>query len=416
MNYSIYGSGADVYPEILVNVFEYNKNIRLLYRDLYTTSQWEDMIYAELAAGRPVLYGGQTGKEGGHQFIVDGYDGSGLFHMNWGWSGMSDDYYVLSLADPDNQGIGGSATNGAYQFDQDALFGVQPAIQDEALAPLMESWIFDMDTKVYSRASVDEDYQGVLFDGAVFASFNQPPTKDLDVQMGWALCQNGQIKQVLPNGSLTFVAGEDEGLYSTAEVSFGAGMVLGKYDVCQVYRYTEDAEWTLCVPYYETAFLVADVTETTLTVRQTLPSFKINSITTSKFPTTGSPMDVTVNVTNDGETFEQVLRLWTQRQGESSWKLVTTATRKIDPGFSEDVVMSFTPFVDGTYNLKVTNDTSDKALATKIVTVYAMMEKAIKDMADIILSGIYDVKADMNEDGKVDVADIVLLVKMIKEK
>jgi len=66
----------------------------------------------------PVFYSGQA-EDGGHQFIVDGYDGNGLFHMNWGWGGMHDgEFFVLLLTDPFGQGIGGSASNGAFQFDQ----------------------------------------------------------------------------------------------------------------------------------------------------------------------------------------------------------------------------------------------------------------------------------------------------------
>lgn len=416
MDYTVNGSNAAIDQNVLAEVFGYSKNIRLRYRDLYTTSQWEEMIYAELAAKRPVLYGGQTAGNAGHQFIVDGYDGSGLFHMNWGWGGMSDDYFVLSLADPDNQGSGGSATNEAFQFRQDALTGVEPSAQGEVLTPLMESWIFDLGTTKYTRSAVDDNFTNVSFKGAVFAYYNQPSTKDLKVYLGWALCQNGQIKQVIYKDSHTFEAGDDGGPVIKPKVTFGAGLALGKYEVCQVYRFTEDADWSLCAPYHETVFLVAEVTATTLTVRQALPSFKVNSIKTPKYPTPGNSMDVTVNVTNDGETFEQVVRLWSQKQGESSWTLVATATRRIDPGASEDVTMSFKPSVEGTYNLKVTDNTSDDALATHTVTVGGQKEITIEDMVNLILSGSYDANADMNNDGKVDATDIVLLVKKIMGK
>ena len=46
--------------------------------------------------------------------MCDGYDGNGMFHINWGWNGMSNGYFLLSVLDPDTQGIG-SAT-GSYGY------------------------------------------------------------------------------------------------------------------------------------------------------------------------------------------------------------------------------------------------------------------------------------------------------------
>lgn len=390
MKYGIGGSSAHVSAEVMAGVFGYSKKCRELYRDPYTTSQWEEMVYGELAAGRPVLYSGNTGDGGGHEFIVDGYDGNGLFHMNWGWGGMSDDYYfVLSLAEPKVQGAGGS--NGAYQFDQSALFGVEPGGEEETLMPKMVSNISPMATAEYTRASADADFTNVVFNGIVYITLNTPYTTDKEVQFGWALCQNGQVKQAVPSKKITLSAGQTytgSDLTTNTKATLGAGLELGKYDVCQVYRFTEDDAWSLCDYYwnpypftqYRTAFLVADVTETTLTVRQPVPSFKVNTITTTEYPSTDSPLDVTLNVTNDGETFEQVMCLWAQKEGEEDWTPVAKATRKIDPGKSEDVVMSYKPTVAGNYTLKITNAVSEEALKTAAVTVYASIDATVGNL------------------------------------
>ena len=64
-----------------------------------TDYAWENFIYKELAAGRPVCYEGSNNGQGGHEFVVDGYRVNGnLFHVNWGWSGSTDGYYALSSA------------------------------------------------------------------------------------------------------------------------------------------------------------------------------------------------------------------------------------------------------------------------------------------------------------------------------
>ena len=402
MNYDLGGSEASVYPSVLVSVFGYSKNIRRLYRDPYTTGQWEEIIYGELAAQRPVFYSGQAGV-GGHQFIIDGYDGNGLFHMNWGWGGMSDDYFVLSLADPHSQGIGGSATNSAFQFDQEALIGVQPGSSEEVLTAQIESEICAMSTKDYTRTNTAADFTAVQFNGAFYAHYSIKSTKALNVQVGWALCQNGVIKKVVSYDSYTVTAGKTiSDFYTNTTSSFGAGIALGKYEVCQVYRYSDDAAWSLCAPYwtvnenYRTSFLMAEVTATTLTVRQVQPSFKVNSITVSDYPSTGSPMDVTLNVTNDGETFEQVVRLWAQKEGSSTWTQVGITTRKIDPGESGDVVISYKPTESGSFTLKATNGTSDEALKTATVIIYSSFDKTINNIKYVCHSGTKKAKVVRN--------------------
>lgn len=399
MNYTIGESGSTVSPSILINVFGYNKNIRKLYRDAYTTSQWEYIIYAELAAKRPVLYSGQA-NAGGHQFIVDGYDGNGLFHMNWGWGGMHDeDYFVLSLADPYGQGVVGSATNSAFQFDQNALIGVKPGNNEEALIPQIESRISAMTTRDYTRTDAAADFIDVQFDGDFYAHYSIASSEALNVQVGWALCQNGEIKNVVSSKSYSFDAGITIDGFNTNTVStFGAGLALGKYEVCQVYRYTDGAAWSLCGPYWkvnknnQTSFLVADVTETTLTVRQVQTSFTVNSITASENPLTGSSLDVTLNITNYGETSEQVVWLWAQKEGETMWTHVATATRKIDPGESDDVVLSYKPTESGSFTLKVTNAESDEVLKITTVTIYTSFEKTVGNLKYVCHSGTHQAK------------------------
>lgn len=124
MNYSNSSSGAISHKATmaLVNNFNYDKGIRYALRDLYTLETWTDMMYKELSENRPVLYGGLNNVNGGHAFVIDGYE-NGYFHVNWGWSGMSDGYFLITALDPDMQGIGGSTSG--YNYDQDAFLYVQ---------------------------------------------------------------------------------------------------------------------------------------------------------------------------------------------------------------------------------------------------------------------------------------------------
>lgn len=80
-------------PYAMINYFGYNPNTVYKEKDYYTTEEWTNMILQELKASRPILYGGRGGS-GGHRFILDGYDGKGLFHFNFGWNGSGDDTYL----------------------------------------------------------------------------------------------------------------------------------------------------------------------------------------------------------------------------------------------------------------------------------------------------------------------------------
>lgn len=102
-------------------MFGYDKWVRYVKRYAYSIDEWEDLIYKELSEKRAVLLGGQS-NDGGHAFVCDGYDGNGYFHINWGWGGKSNGYFLLSLLDPHSQGIGGS--DGAYTMSHDAVIGI----------------------------------------------------------------------------------------------------------------------------------------------------------------------------------------------------------------------------------------------------------------------------------------------------
>ena len=126
-----YGPSSSAYtqdiPQALQDYFGYEETATCLSRSWYSYANWTDMIYNELQQGRAVVYAGIS-VDNGHSFVCDGYkyvDDTDYFHINWGWGGLSDEYFVLSVLDPDNQGIGGSASNSAYNSGQLAVVGIQ---------------------------------------------------------------------------------------------------------------------------------------------------------------------------------------------------------------------------------------------------------------------------------------------------
>lgn len=113
----------------LQNYFGYSKDAYNTNHLRYTFQEWEDLFYNEIAAGRPILMGADNyERTGGHEFVCDGYDSkNGLYHINWGWGGWDDGYFVLTVMAPDNQGIGGSTDANGYSMGQNICVNLRPA-------------------------------------------------------------------------------------------------------------------------------------------------------------------------------------------------------------------------------------------------------------------------------------------------
>lgn len=123
MMYSSYMSGAyssDV-PVALYTYFDYDISMRMQFRDYHTMKEWNDIVYAEIEANRPVYYSGNSA-QGGHAFVCDGYLSNNFFHFNWGWGGYQDGYFLLNSLNPDSGGTGSYA--GGYNANQTILTGV----------------------------------------------------------------------------------------------------------------------------------------------------------------------------------------------------------------------------------------------------------------------------------------------------
>ena len=128
MDYTSDESGAEPYdiPNALTTYFGYDTNIAYIQREYFLYTEWMDMIMNEISSGRPVLYDGVS-TEGGHEFVFDGYDDSGMVHVNWGWAGMDNGYFLISDLNPSSPGIGGGTNlGGGYTSSQGMNIGIQP--------------------------------------------------------------------------------------------------------------------------------------------------------------------------------------------------------------------------------------------------------------------------------------------------
>jgi len=133
MNYSATSSGAYVTKAqspvtncaeyALTTYFKYASTTHGIERSNFTDQQWIDALKTELDNMRPVIYAG-FGSVGGHCWVADGYDANNMFHINWGWGGVSDGYFEVDAMNPSALGAGGGS--GGFNAGQHAIIGIQP--------------------------------------------------------------------------------------------------------------------------------------------------------------------------------------------------------------------------------------------------------------------------------------------------
>jgi len=128
MNYTPESSGTDVDNIVnAVKLFGYDENVQVLYKNNlnngyanYTDAQWTELILNELNENRPIVYCAYA-KDGfsyaGHAFNVDGYDGDGKYHVNFGWSGDGNGYYALHDF---------TYTDYTFNYYQHMVVGIEP--------------------------------------------------------------------------------------------------------------------------------------------------------------------------------------------------------------------------------------------------------------------------------------------------
>lgn len=125
MNYGASsGTSTHLVADALKTYFNYATTTTYKDRSHYSYANWIELLYNELSQGRPMVYNGSS-SGGGHAFVCDGYQNEDYFHINWGWGGMSDGYFKLSVMNPYSQGIGGSSSDDGFNFGQGAIVGIQ---------------------------------------------------------------------------------------------------------------------------------------------------------------------------------------------------------------------------------------------------------------------------------------------------
>lgn len=134
MNYGVEESGAYTSSAAVgfADNFGYDPlSLRMCSREYYSDEEWMKLVYGELQAGRPILYGGLDPTNGGHAFVLDGIDGDGFVHVNWGWNGGYNGFFNIDLLNP-----------AGYSFSQmqDMIIGFKPQSTPDADEVFRSEW------------------------------------------------------------------------------------------------------------------------------------------------------------------------------------------------------------------------------------------------------------------------------------
>ena len=199
MNYStsMSGSATATIERALRDCFGYDKNVHWLSQVDYSLEEWEDILYAELANSRPIIYNGYNSNMEGHSFICDGYDGDGMFHFNWGWAGKFDGFFQILELNPGGSDVGGSLANPCWTDFHDVVVGIQPPTDDPAIAylPPTES---NVSMYVYGDSELTRaDTHAAFPEFSILRYFTTAHTVNTKDPYRYALLKDGQIHCLL---------------------------------------------------------------------------------------------------------------------------------------------------------------------------------------------------------------------------
>lgn len=242
-------SAAAVSATKLAKYFGYDADLMMdLNRSTFTLDKWMQIIDTELAAGRPVLYSGQA-SDGGHQFICDGKDGEGLYHINWGWSGNQNGFFDLSLLNPEKGGTGSGNSTEGYNRSCSITIGIAPdnGVVDAPLATVPDikamNYGFLETTTKDTRENPDEAFDFWLDYGLgnqTYQAFSGY------VALG-ILQKDGSYRIVSQKAHINVDPIPGEGMISVVDVNFrvNEAFEVGTVTLCPLY--SKDGEnWTLC--------------------------------------------------------------------------------------------------------------------------------------------------------------------------
>ena len=379
MDFTPSGSGAMSHniPIALYAHFGYSSTARYLQRSVYSTQVWEGMIVDELSASRPVLYSGSK-VLGGHEFVCDGYDGNGMFHINWGWNGVSNGYFLLSVLDPDVQGAGSATGSYGYIENQGMVIGIKPSTGDDTPSAL-EVTTTSVEVKSYSETRASSTYNFSVSQTTIFMNcMNRPISFDY----GWGLYDSSNRLIQKLSTSYINTMGSQYFINPTQTLMFGSGRSSGVYRIMPIYSERNTTNWRPCVGANINHIKVAITGNKCVVTAQGaggIPSYEVNSINVTGNMHPNRPVNITLNVTNTGNSRNDLIYMF------ADGNFVSEAFLDMEKGGSGDIQFQYTSRKSGTIGLTFSLDRSGSdPIATQSIVIEPMPTANLRGTVDVL--------------------------------
>ena len=266
-------SGANVTPAILSTYFGYDSDLMQdLNRDVFTLAEWSQIMDKELTAKRPILYGGQS-SDGGHEFVCDGTDGNGLYHINWGWGGYQDGYFDVTILNPDKGGAGSGSAPDGYNQSCSMIIGIAPD-NGKVDEPLVEVAPVVMLGSGYSTLGFTKSNRAKVTDTFRVITNNllsNQSAKDFTGYFAYGIQQaDGTYTPLSSSCSISIKHPEPDGSPYRQNIKlfqFDYAFPIGKTTLYGLYS-TDQKEWKRCGYLYMTPFVV-EATASKISVAKT---------------------------------------------------------------------------------------------------------------------------------------------------
>ena len=238
-SYSTSGSGALAGALIpAFKTFGYDPGMRTIMRDSYSQEDWDEIIYEELAAGRPVSFYGEHNQLGGHSYIADGYQAStGFFYINWGWGGTCNGWFDMGILNPfvtyfgSWAGMGYTCPPAGFTGGLNAVIGIQPKQEGTVTEEVLVLNCEDMRRNGSSVQAEIFNRTGSGYRGSI----------------RWAVL-NADGTFSLIDGNETSYGYSDAYIYANLNPNT-LTLADGTYRLVPVCKKNDETEWNLCTGY-----------------------------------------------------------------------------------------------------------------------------------------------------------------------
>ena len=333
-------SGANWKAPDVIKYFGFDTSGYRAGRDQYSIDEWQDLIYNEIAAGYPVPFSGSK-LSGGHAFVLDGFDGEQLFHVNWGWGGGSNGWFLIGVLNSgDNSGIGAASGSGGYARGQAAVIGLRRPSNNRENGYLTISDVAVTNTTVRATCKNETGANGRFHVGLL------------------KLDDDGEFSLVGNKQSITNMA---DGTSQSKTFYVSGKLTEGTYKLTLASKPQSSEEWK---PLYNMRdrYIEAIVdAEGNTKLRLVEPVYNI-SIDTITFPGTrivGKEQEIVVKFRNNADEYYKDVYLFASKTNTKVYteNLARVAVRK---GESAEFSFYYTPEETGTYNLWFCSDKNGK--------------------------------------------------------